>query len=282
MPLTPILRRTLAIFRERPLLFIVFPLLFSLPFLAYPVWFNSLSVGPMRAIALCFLVWICIGSALVYAFIVSLVLEAEEHRPISAARAWQRVRHQPHLAGTALMIEFFFIGVVYALGLVQVVLEDIILRRFAPIGSHAYAAGLWVFASVDASIFALIFVPLALAIPLVLIRRSAAPVAANILDESRRLSTGIFWPIVIVILVSGLPEVGLSGIGKLIHLPASIATPAAWIGKLLVQLIASVFTSMSYIALALIALNRSAADPQQETVPSTSPQSHTASQVVIL
>jgi hypothetical protein len=283
MPLTPIVRRTLAIFRERPVLFTAFPLLSSLLFLVDPVWLNNLSPGPMKAAGVCILVWLCVGLPLSYAVVVALTLEAEEASLISFTRAWRRICHRRGLVRTAFLIEFLFVGLFMVIGLFALVINPVVNALPIPAlhpASHGYTVWIWIRKALVIAVIARVMIPVALAIPLVLMKHSEA--ALHALDESWRLARGIFWFLAAVTFLSVLPDYILPYFGSLIHAPASMTTAAGWTGKIFLQVAEAVCSALSYIAFTLIALNRSATDPQPEALPSTSPPSHPASQVVIL
>ena len=133
-----------------------------------------------------------------------------------------------------------------------------------------------------AVMLARIFLPLALAIPIVLIKRPIAVVEVHAIEESRRLSRGIFWSLAAIVVASMVPGWVIYGVGPFIHLPPSTPIPAFWTGRIVALLIYSAVTALLYIAITLIAIDRVAVDPLGKTLSSTTPEPHSASQVVIL
>jgi len=285
MPLTPILRRTVAIFRERPLLFTLPPFVLALAAL---INLRSGAAGaPIVELAgtICLFLYATIGSPIVYALLVTLTLQAEEASPISIVHAWDRVRHQAHLVGTAFVIEALFAGTIIIITIAGTIVVEVLPAlnvTFPASGTIAYCFVVYPLAALILAWLARIFLPLALAIPLVLIKRPPAAVEFHALDESRRLSRGIFWPIAAIVAASMAPGWILAGIGHLIHLPSSIAGPVIWTGRIIIQIIGAAVSALLYIALTLIAIDRVAVDSLGETLPLATPEHHPASQVVIL
>ncbi len=285
MPLTPILRRTLAIFRERPLLFTAFPLLLLLAFMFLPKSNDAYGYSTIATTvtSIGVLLLVCAALPLSYAVVVALTLEAKEASSISFTHAWRRICHQRGLVRTALMIEFLFVGLPAVIGLFALVINLAVSALPIPAlhpGSYGYTAWIWTSKALVIALIARFMIPAALAIPLVLMKHSEAAIPA--LDESWRLARGIFWSLAAVAFLSVLPAYILPQLGSLIHLPASMTAAAGWTGRSFLQIVDAVCSALSYIAFTLIALNRSAASPQQETLPATTSEPHSASQVVIL
>ena len=195
MPLTPILRRTFAIFRERPLLFTAFPLLLLLAFTFLPKSPDAYGYSTIAttATSIGVLLLLCAGLPLSYAIVVALTLEAEEASSISFTHAWRRICHQRGLVRTVFLIEFLFVGFPMVIGLFALVIN--LAASALPIpalhpGSHGYAAWIWTCRALVIALIARLMIPSALAIPLVLMKHSEAALPA--LDESWRLARGIF------------------------------------------------------------------------------------------
>lgn|GEM_PF-6278588 len=285
MPLTPILRRTFAIFRDRPLLFTLFPLLLLLAFAFLPQSPDAYGYSTIAttAASIGVLLLVCVGEPLSYAVIVALTLEAEEGSSISFAHAWQRVCRRPGVVRTTLMIEFLFAGFIFVLALAALVIGGVLGTLPIPAlhpSSPWYPVWSWIGSAVALSVFARAMIPSALAIPLVLMGHSEKAVPA--LDESWRLARGIFWSLAAIVALPVLQSYILPYLGGLVHFPASMTTAAGWTGKIFLQIVDAVCSVLSYIAITLIAVDRNAASQQQETLPAITTEPHSSAQVVIL
>jgi len=235
---------------------------------------DSIAKLPRALATSCLIILLLIGIVsvpLIYMLVAALTVQAQEQQPVSAKRAWHRIRHQSHLVTTTFMLGVACVGAIVLLTLVAALLGllDPIIGELL----FEWPGGLAIF---------FVLLPFALAIPLVIIRRPAKNEEFLALDVSQRLSRGIVLTLAAVVLLSACPNWATSGLAKLIHLPTQFATPAHWIGGVFDHIVAAVSTALLYIALTLIAIERSTADSPRETLPPTTLEPHSASQVVIL
>jgi hypothetical protein len=284
MPLTPILRRTFAIFRERPLLFTAWP--FVQAVLLFQPRGGVKDYAPLTEIAhgLWVLLLCVAGSIFISGFICALAVDAEDEISISGTRSWNRVLNQSRLVGTALKIDLLFFAVL----IFWLIVLKIFVAVCATMGviSAQSAASLTfshtVFDFTACSLTSVALCGLSLAIPLLFVRRPRIGIPYQPLRESRRITHGIFWPLAAISLLGIAPYYVLRFIGDHIPLAPAFSEPAFWMGQFLRALLGAIATTLSFIALTLIALDRNAADEQQKTLHVTNAAPHSPSQVVIL
>jgi hypothetical protein len=263
MRLTPILRRTVTIFRGRPLLFAAAS--FGLYTLSLLELFQIRSPHLSRPLTIGFFLFqLFVTAPFSFAFTSALCVETEATGTASAKNAWRSIRHQPHLVATTLVINTIRYGL-FVLVLLIVFSVFVFVRVAICAALHVSASSvfrtgslearafLWFSVAVTVALIARKIFPFSLAIPLVLIKQPSRDISYHAIAESRHAARKFFWEITVILLATELPYLILSFIGKSLTFPKALVTPLYWAAEFVWLPVGALLSTLAFIALTLIA-----------------------------